>query len=108
MGKKSPAEVAWETYKDSPEMKDLPRRQLRKREFIAGFEAGLSAQAPQEEPEWEHGAISATALQVARRQGWVPNVAIMSNTPGSVEYQREQGYVILRRTRAGEWEEVPA
>ena len=47
------------------------RRQLRKREFIAGFEAGFDpgSRLRREEPEWEYGAISPEAWEASTNRG---------------------------------------
>lgn len=59
------------------------------------------------EPEWEYGRVAHPALVVdGIRRGEVYAEAL-SDTPGNVDYQRRNGWAIVRRTKAGPWEPAP-
>lgn len=56
------------------------------------------------EPEWEYGRITKTQWSHPRMDE--PSVTVLANTEGNVEYQRNLGYMIVRRVKAGPWEAV--
>lgn len=57
-----------------------------------------------DKPEWEYGRITKT--QWAHPRMDEPSVTILANTEGNIEYQRNLGYMIVRRKKAGPWEPV--
>lgn len=49
----------------------------------------------------EYGRISKTQWAAG-----ISNATVLSDTPGNVDYQRDLGYVIVKRIKAGDWAEA--
>lgn len=56
------------------------------------------------EPEWEYGRITKTQWSYPRMDD--ASVTVLANTEGNIEYQRNLGYMIVRRAKAGPWTPV--
>lgn len=70
---------------------------------IMRLNAALSrAAAP--EPEWEYGRAHPGVWKRAPGVG----VVVLADTPGNREPQEAEGYLIVRRRKAGPWEPLPA
>lgn len=54
--------------------------------------------------EWEYGRITKTQWHNPRMRDH--SIQVLADTPGNIEYQRANGYMIVRRRKAGPWEEI--